>query len=349
VPFLLRLSALLLVLLPALSEAAEEAVEAEAEEEEEEPEIPQPECQVPDNVAVGAFVNNLQAIDLTTHTYEVDFYLWFRWCNRELDPATTLEFMNPSELWGMMVTPAYEAPEILDDGLSYQVMRVQGRFSTKMPLYDYPFDRQIIGPAFEDTQSTTNDLVYVADPTGHIAIDPGLTLPGYLVGKPDLSLTQESYPTSFGDPREADRPVYARGHVLIPLTRPVPSQLVLLLVPLMSVMVTSGLMFMLNRYWVDSRIAVGTTALLTIVALQITYNQEFADVGYLMLMDKVYLVSYLYVIVGLGVVVATSPPSYEAGSQDPGTARATLPALGATTLVYLVAVLVIVLGAALRH
>jgi hypothetical protein len=71
-------------------------------------------------------------------------------------------------------------------------------------------------------------------------------------------------------------------------------------------------MFLLSPGMVDSRVDVGITSLLTIVALQMTYNDNLPDVGYLMLMDKIYLCAYLFVIAGLGMVVHTTR-MFEAG------------------------------------
>ena len=52
-------------------------------------------------------------------------------------------------------------------------------------------------------------------------------------------------------------------------------------------MICAGRMFLLRPVFVDSQIGVGTTAMLTIVALQMTYNQELPDVGYWILMDNI--------------------------------------------------------------
>ena len=35
----------------------------------------------PDKVTVGAFINDLQDIDLSSENFTIDFYLWMRWKN----------------------------------------------------------------------------------------------------------------------------------------------------------------------------------------------------------------------------------------------------------------------------
>ncbi|MCK6519664.1 hypothetical protein L6R46_31970, partial [Myxococcota bacterium] len=108
-------------------EAAAEAEAAEAEEGgEAEPEVV---YETPERVKVGVHLSDIQTVDLMTHSYAMDFYVWFLWKNPDLDPASTMEIANPIEQWGLMVTPIYEEPEELPDGSLYQVLRVQGTFS----------------------------------------------------------------------------------------------------------------------------------------------------------------------------------------------------------------------------
>jgi hypothetical protein len=311
---------------PAADAKAEDGETAEGEKAEPAKEYPKPE-----KVTVGVHVNDIQAIDLKTHTYAIDAYFWFRWQNPDLDPASSMEFVNPTELWGHTVTTNYEKPEELPDGTLYQVSRVQGRFSKKMPLYDYPFDKQNLEVVFEDSVSEAGDMIYVlAEPA--VTTNPQLTLPGYVIAQPVARVTEEGYPTNFGDLRNPEPSKYSRVRVDIPVSRPMLAYAVKLLVPVLCVIFGAALMFLFATSYVDSRVDVGITSLLTIVALQMTFNQDVPDVGYLMLMDKVYLCSYLFVIGGLGVVVRTTR-LMDQGQSEAG-ARLTRIALVSLTLTY---------------
>jgi predicted small integral membrane protein len=50
----------------------------------------------------------------------------------------------------------------------------------------------------------------------------------------------------------------------------------------------------------------GITALLTLVALQLTSGAALPEVDYLMMLDKIYLLAYFFIIISLAHVVATS-------------------------------------------
>lgn len=260
----------------------------------------------PARVQVGVFVNDVQSIDLKLHSYAVDLYVWFRWTDPELpSPATTVEFVNPSELWGHVQASSYEEPVVLPSGEHYQVVRFQGRFSQKLPLYNYPFDRQTLTVKFEDGQREAAYLVYDPDPKG-VVVNPELVLPGFRRGEPRLVITDYAYPTDFGDPRNVKANVYSRVAVEIPIDRPVFACTVKFLLPVLCVVLCSALMLILRPSFVDARIGIGITALLTIVALQITTNDDLPNVDYLVLMDKIYVGAYIYVIAGLAVVVRTT-------------------------------------------
>jgi hypothetical protein len=92
----------------------------------------------------------------------------------------------------------------------------------------------------------------------------------------------------------------------VPIARPVLTYGVKLLLPILCVTFCAGLMFLFHPKHVDARVELGITALLTIVALQITLNNDLPEVAYLILLDKIYLGAYLFVIAGLAVVVKTT-------------------------------------------
>ncbi len=261
--------------------------------------------ETPEKVAIGVHLNDIQSIDLKTHSYAMDFYVWFRWQNPDLDPASSMEIANPIEQWGLMVTPLYEEAEKLEDGTLYQVLRIQGTFSKKLPLYNYPFDRQTLAIIFEDAVHDSTGVVYVPDST-EPSMNPSLQLPGYRVSSPRFNVDGFHYNTGFGDPRTAADTTYSRATLEVPISRPPIAYATKLFLPVLCVVLCATLMFLLSPSMVDSRVDVGITSLLTIVALQMTYSSDLPDVGYLMLMDKVYLLAYGFVIAGLGVVVHTT-------------------------------------------
>ena len=258
-----------------------------------------------EQVVIGAYVNDIQALDLRTHSYAVDVYVWFRWKDEAIDPSQSIELVNGYELWGHTRTYDYpDAPRVLPSGERYQVLREQGRFSKKLLLTSYPFDSQVLIVELEEPALESDAVGFVPD-TQPISLNPRLIIPGFEVGEPRLVIERHQYPTDFGD-HAAGKAHFSRIRIEIPIRRPIVTYGVKFLLPILCVVLCAALMFLFSPKYVESRAGIGITSLLTIVALQITLNEDLPEIDYLVLIDKIYLVAYLFVIGGLAVVVRTS-------------------------------------------
>ena len=259
----------------------------------------------PAEVTIGAYVNDVQHVDLATHSYVMDLLVWLRWTDPAIDPSATLQVMNPYELWGMTRAPLYPEPRKLPDGSLYQAIRFQGRFSNAFPLRAYPFDRQELLVALEDDAHDEHEVVYVPD-ADSVLMEPGVSLPDYDIGTPTLSISNDVYPTTFGDTSEAEPVPYSRATISVPVSRPVIPYMIKLALPIFLVVLVAALSFLLHSSYVEARIGMGITALLTLVALQLTMNNGLPEVGYLMMLDLVYIASSAFVLAVMAQAVATS-------------------------------------------
>jgi hypothetical protein len=260
----------------------------------------------PEQVVVGAYINDIQQLDFKTNNYVIDLYVWFRWRSPDTDPSKSMEFMNRFASDNNLREELTDAPEAMPDGSRYAIIRYQGLFATKFPLEAYPFDTQVLKVVMEDTLSGAGDQVYVADGEHPVIIDPVITLPGFKVGKPAMRITTNTYPTNFGDLSVAKAEPYSRIVISVPVTRPAIAMSLKTFVPILLIVVCASLVYFVRPRYVEGRIGLGITALLTLVALQLTATSGLPDVDYLMMLDKVFLLAYVFIIVALARVVATS-------------------------------------------
>lgn len=258
-----------------------------------------------DEVTVGAYVTNVQDVDLEANTYTVDMYVWMRWTNPDLDPFATLEPINVSESWGFMATPLFEEPQTQPDGSLYMATRYQGKFNSALPLDKYPFDAQDLKMKFEDTASTKDLLVFVPDSTG-AQINPDINVPGYVIGQPTLTIVDHVYASTFGDLNVSGDQTYSQIVVTVPVTRPAIASAVKILLPIFLIVLAALLVFTLNPTMVEARIGMAITALLTLVALQFATFQNLPQVGYLMMLDVIFSLSYALVIGVLAIAAYTA-------------------------------------------
>lgn len=259
----------------------------------------------PEKVIVGAYINDIQEISFPTYSYSVDLYVWFRWQSKDKSPVKTAEFMNRYAPNDHQRDVLFDEPKVMPDGSLYSVLREQGRFATKFKLARFPFDQQMLKVVIEDSVSGTGELVYVPDRVP-ITLNPAISLPGFRVGTPTIKIVDNRYPTNFGDFTVGPSDKYSRVMIDIPIRRSLVSVTVKAFLPILLIVICASLIFFIIPTRVDGRIGLGITALLTLVALQLTASSSLPEVGYLMLIDKVYLASYGFIIAALARVVATS-------------------------------------------
>ncbi|MEM7191583.1 MAG: hypothetical protein AAF405_01735 [Pseudomonadota bacterium] len=282
----------------------------------------------PEEVIVGAYINDIQQLDFKTNNYVIDLYVWFRWKSPDIDPSKTMEFMNRFASDDNLREALTEEPDELPGGGRYSIIRYQGLFSTKFQLATFPFDTQQLTVIMEDTLAGAGDQIYVPDGKTPVIVDPVITLPGFTVGTPTMDITTNTYPTNFGDPTVPDAEPYSRIVVSIPVKRPVVAMSIKTFIPIMLIVVCALLVYFVRPGYVEGRIGLGITALLTLVAIQLTATSSLPDVDYLMMLDKIFLLAYFFIIVALARVVATSWQSesneYAIKQQDRRWALATL-------------------------
>ena len=259
----------------------------------------------PRPVYVGIYPSHIPEIDLGSNSYLVDFWIWFRWQGDDIDPSESFEFMNLYEGWDVHRQPVYHDEEgrarrdPLGGGWFYQVFRVQARFTRPFDVRRYPFDRQAIVIAIEDTDLTTKDMRYVAD-QGTETIDPELSIPGWRIRRVEPRVIEAVYPTNWGDTRRAigaDR--YTNFKYTIHIERPIAGYVATTILPIAIVVLITLVIFLVDPKYFEARLGLGITSLISAVALQLTTSGDLPKVGYLVLLDHVYNLSYLVIFLSL--------------------------------------------------
>lgn len=280
------------------SDGLDEAVMAAAEPSEDETRA----SRSPERIIIGAYINDIQELDFRTHSYVVDLYVWFRWMRSDLDPSKSMEFMNRYQPTDHQRDLAYDEPQTMPDGSRYAVLRNQGRFSTKLVLEQYPFDRQELTIILEDSTGGTATQHYVADKIP-IALNPSISIPGFRIGTPRLDIVDNQYPTNFGDLTVAEQETYSRAILVVPIARPITAIAIKTFLPILLIIMCASLVLLMRPQYVDARVGLSITALLTLVALQLTGGSALPKIDYLTLVDKVFLASYAFIMLVLARVV----------------------------------------------
>lgn len=257
----------------------------------------------PEQVTVGVYVQNVQAVELNTNSFSADFYIWLRWRNPDIDAPAGVEVQNVFENWALTKTEVYPEPRKQPDGSLVWLGRYQGNFNSPLSVSDYPFQNQTLRFVFEEAILNVDQLVYVPD-KDPIVVNPDITLAGYNFGEPRIAFDRHIYPTSFGDVESGpDDRTYTRVVVEIPVTSPVTSGIFKTILPLLIVLIAAALGVIIPASYVDSKVNVPITALIALVAMQFGVSSALPEVGYLPMIDLIYLLAYTAVTAMLGSAV----------------------------------------------
>jgi hypothetical protein len=261
----------------------------------------------PRPVMLGLYLHHIPELDLKTNSYIADFYLWFLWTGDE-DPTTSFEFTNvvgPGELSSVPTYTDAEGkskPEDLADGKHYQAFHVQGHFTSPFDVHAYPFDEQSVEIAIESTRYNVSKQVYVAD-LKDSGVHPDLLIPGYLFRGWQMKISESRFATLFGDPRAKAGETYSHVEFSMTLARPVKGLLAKVILPLFIIIfITFGAGFCAPSD-LDARLSITITALISAVALQYVTATDLPPTMYLVLPDKMYVLSYFVILIGTFVAI----------------------------------------------
>ena len=246
----------------------------------------------PQEVRVGVYLMNLYDLNMDEHSFYADFYVWFKWKGK-IDP-TNIEFVNSIEKWSIASAPSGDGSDsLLKDGTHYRIFRVEGRFFHSFRLSNFPLDEHALDIQIENPEHAADSLVYLPDTSG-AAIRSSLQLVGWESKGCQLASTIHDYRSNFGNSLEnAQR--YSNLSYTITLARPKSYFLLKMLLPLIVVMLVSIGALILHHSYIDTRSSLPIGGLLTAVFLQQSYSDALPDTGYMVLMDKIYLLAYVLI------------------------------------------------------
>ncbi|MFN3452419.1 MAG: hypothetical protein ACK4ZE_09710 [Sphingorhabdus sp.] len=243
-------------------------------------------------VKVGFYPISVYQLDMSSNTYYVDMYVWFRW-KGDINPIETLEFTNMVEEWGKQQEALLETPKVLADGSKYQIVRVEGRFVQPFSLINFPLDRQKLSIMVEDTTNGVETVSYEIDRESS-GIGKSLDIPGWILDGWTAKTYAHNYGSQFGE--EGTPTVYSALAFNLEISRPISFFFWALLFPLFIVLIAALAALNIKPNELDVRTGLPAGALLTAIFLQKSYADDLPELGYLILMDQIYLVAYALIV-----------------------------------------------------
>lgn len=258
-------------------------------------------------VRLGIFAENVYDFNLTTQSLAAEGLVWALWgpAFQELldNEGVTIEQVihpvNRVNSWDYLAKPFYPKPLRTEGGEYYQLIRFAGRFYVdSLDLHRYPFERIVFPIAFG--LNVMSDLFcaekvrLVGDKT-QSGVGPFVDIIGYATDSFVLNEYVQQYPTSFGYRKTSSKASsdFSQVRLEIEYKKSAFASIQQLILPLLVVMLITLVAPTLAASLWDVRIAIPSTALLTLVFLQQSYRQNLPFLPYLTFLDQIYAVCYI--------------------------------------------------------
>lgn len=141
-------------------------------------------------VQTGIYVLRLTNVSPRDGSFDVDFWIWFRWQGTDVRPDQTFELANG------VISSRSDTEVLNDNGFNYATVRVQGTIYQQFDVREFPLDNHVLTIDIEDAQYDASNLVYVPDAS--TALDPKVEVAGWQVGLGRPSAANHVYPTNYG-------------------------------------------------------------------------------------------------------------------------------------------------------
>lgn len=268
---------------------------------------------------VGMHLENIYALSLRDKTFTADGRIWLAWPEelqtrmqrQGITPVQLVDFTNQVEDWDSDLTADQPAP-VLRNGLWKQSFHFSRRFYLhRINLNRYPFNGLDLNltiqvtPAYSNLEGKPVLLRPIRNQQG--VIGEYANLEGYELESADLRPLVRRFRTDYGlgqsvRTSQIELILHYRHSFWPAFTGDVLPLAIVLMVVLISPYLEGSL--------ADVRIAIPSTALLTLVFLQQSYRSELPPSPYLTYLDRLYAVSYL-ICVTLFVLFTWTSNIYE--------------------------------------
>ncbi|MFA5839879.1 MAG: hypothetical protein WC890_04395 [Candidatus Margulisiibacteriota bacterium] len=247
---------------------------------------------VPEKVYVGLHLLRIPSMSLVDNTFNVDFYVWFRWKDKEISPFKSFEITN-----GSITNKELQEEKILSDGWHYAVGRAQATITKFWDVHRYPFDSHLLTISIEDSERDTDGQVYTVD-EGNCGVDRELLISGWELGEVSNNADLHTYKTNWGDTdlgKDA-RSVYSRFNFSVMLNRAgISYSFVMLYAVYLSIMVALFTLF-IKPINLDPRFGMPVGAIFAIIASQFVTASNLPASAQLTIADKLHIMSGMVIL-----------------------------------------------------
>jgi hypothetical protein len=277
-------------------------------------------------IYAGIHVSKVYELSLQSRTFSADGFLWLEWpasvqeqmIKEEIAPLDLFRLVNGIESWDSTLETVTSEPEPLPGGRFYQRYRFSSRFyDDQIGFKRDPFDSLSLPVIIEVAPASMSNKYSDVHLIPHHHVNGFLgksgSLSGYRLDRATFEPYLHKYPSRFGSWYQ---PTFSQMRLEIQYSSDYWSAFVNWVLPLLIVMAVVLMAPSVAGSLGDVRIAIPSTALLTLIFLQQAYHSGIPPLPYLTFLDELFACSYLismalFVLFTWGTNVYASTPESE--------------------------------------
>ncbi|MEY4668396.1 MAG: hypothetical protein RL518_1095 [Pseudomonadota bacterium] len=258
-------------------------------------------------IRIGIFAENIYDFNMATQSFASEGLVWVHWgpsFQKVLDSEgvtieQVLQPVNRVNSWDWMIKPFYPKPLATATGDHYQLIRFAGRFYVdQLDLHRYPFEKLTV-PVIWGLNVMSDvfnaDQVRITADHAQSGVGSFIEMIGFATDKYEINEYVQTYPTSFGykDAENKSHTAFSQVRLEVMYRKAPLASIQQYILPLLVVMFITLIAPSLAASLWDVRIAIPSTALLTLVFLQQGYRQNLPQLPYATYLDQIYVTCYM--------------------------------------------------------
>ncbi|MBZ2165923.1 hypothetical protein [Methanobacterium spitsbergense] len=245
----------------------------------------------PTKVLSGIYVDRIKDVSLSDSTWDVDFYLWFKWNSSDVNPGENFQVIDGD----------IQNKELVDNytngTIHYEIYYVTAKITKFFDITRFPVDNHILNIEIEDKKTERQNLIYVPE-NGTSDINPKVQVHGYSTGNILVIEKPHIYNSNFGDPRlEQGRTSYSQLRAGIDIFRPDLGFYFRIFIGLFIAVAAALVALFIKPTQAEPRFGLGAGALFVAIANNIITSGLIPKTGTLTLADMVNDIGLLLILI----------------------------------------------------
>ena len=243
-----------------------------------------------DTVKVGIYITSIHDIDFKKKEYYITFWLWLKYKNKDFDFLKNLEIPQAKS-----VDKSFSLVDSSGDNI-YMQMKLECVMKDSWRIQNFPFDRQRLRVAIENSQFDSRYLVFVPDTVG-AHFDPRFTLRGWRIDSCVMSTGTKIYETGFGDDELAKpRTEYSTFRTILSIKRDAGGLFWKMFLGMYVAFLISFICFYIHSDGMDSRFGLSVGSLFAVVGNKYIIDSSLPESSSFTLVDTLHGITLFYIV-----------------------------------------------------